>query len=91
MNLDFVSNIDSRVKLRIRGGPFDTWGLWFFFVIKLFSTPSLNVQFFQTLSKANNFFSQQSNQKLSAIYFICLSAHHFNFLNYHHIDLDFPP
>ena len=30
--------------------------LCFFFVIKLFSTPSLNVQFFQTLSKENSFF-----------------------------------
>ena len=39
--------------------------LWFLFVIKLFvSTPSLNVQFFQTLSKANNFFS------VVTIYFI---------------------
>ena len=39
-------------------------GLCFFFVIKLFfSTASLNIQFLQTLSKANNFFSHRSNIK----------------------------
>ena len=66
------------------------WGLWFFFVIKLFSTPSLNVTLlalnvFQNLSKAK-FFSQQSNTKQFFYHlFHLFSAEHFMFLSCHHI------
>ena len=45
----------------VRGGPFDMWGgLVFPSRSNFFSTPS--VQFFQTLSKANNFFLGSKTQ-----------------------------
>ena len=56
-SLSLYSNNVIDTEESVRGGPFDTWeGYGFSFVIKLFSTPSLNVHFFQTVSKANNFF-----------------------------------
>ena len=58
----------------VRGGPFDTGGLWFFFVIKLFSTASLNVQSFIDLIKSKQFFSQGSNTKQFFSPFISLDS-----------------
>ena len=54
-------------------------GYGFSFMI-FFSTPSLNVQFFQTVSKANNFFlSGKTQNNFFTIYFIWFSAHHVKF------------
>ena len=47
-----------------RGGQSDIWGggLWFFFVIKLFSILTLKIQFFRPNQK-QTFFSQLANTK----------------------------
>ena len=58
--------MDHTVYWKVRGGPFDTWGgggYGFSFRIKLFSTPSLNVQFFTDLVTSKQFFSQRLNSK----------------------------
>ena len=49
----------------VRGIPFNTWGLWFFFVIKFVLTPSLNVQFFQISS---HFFFSGLTQNFSSFF-----------------------
>ena len=57
-----------------------------------FLTPSLNVQFFQTVSKANNFFLRgKSQNNFFTIYFVWFSAHRVKFLRCHHIYLHFSP
>ena len=52
---------------------------------------SFVINFFQTLSKAKNFFlSGQNQNNFFAIYFIRFFEHHVKFLRCHHIYQDFP-
>ena len=60
--------------------------LWFFFVIKLFSTPRLNVQFFSDLIKSKQFFlSGRTQNNFVHHLFHLILPHHFKFLRCHHI------
>ena len=76
----FDSNITNIIifakKYYIRGRPFDMWGGgMIFFVIQLFPTASLNVQFFRPYQTQTIFYQRSSTNIFFTISFIWYSAH----------------